>query len=353
MRVLLLSKYDSVGASSRLRSYQYLNFLERHGVTVQVAPLFDDTYIDSLYEGSISRLNILIFYLKRIWILLSFRSYDLLWVEKELFPWVPFFFESILLVRGKPIVVDYDDAVFHRYDKHPNRLIRLILKNKIDQIMSIATVVIAGSEYLVDRASKAGAKRIEKIPTVVDVDRYLPRSNRCSSSEIMIGWIGTPLTARYLLPLIPIFKALHQLHNIRVLAIGAINRHEFQGVIETVPWSEATEASLLTQIDIGIMPLPDEPFERGKCGYKLIQYMASGKPVIASPVGENLHIVKVGINGFLPTNIYEWQQYLLDLCQSESMSLQMGAAGREIVEKEYSLAITAPHLLRIFEDALS
>lgn len=350
MRVLLLSKYDRLGASSRLRSYQYMSFLEQHGVDVVAAPLFDDAYVQGLYNHALPRWRVLVGYLKRLWQLSRSRSYDVLWVEKEALPWLPAFFELSLLVRGTPIVVDYDDAVFHRYDIHRSWLVRFLLGQKIDRIMASSDVVIAGSEYLLDRARRASARHIKKIPTVVDLDRYSSCSERHSPGEVTIGWIGTPGTAPYLLPLISVFKTLRETCRVRVLAIGANNRPDFEGIIETVPWSEATEVTLLSEVDIGIMPLPDEPFERGKCGYKLIQYMASGKPVVASPVGENSHIVRSGVNGFLPNNGVEWLQHLSDLCQSEALRERMGAAGREIVEREYSLAVTAPRLLQILRE---
>lgn len=350
MRVLLLSKYDRLGASSRLRSYQYLSFLQQHGVTVEAAPLFDDTYVQGLYVRAVPRWRVLVGYLKRLCLLFRSRSYDVLWVEKEALPWLPAFFELPLLSRGTPIVVDYDDAVFHRYDIHRSGLVRFVLGQKIDRIMASSDVVIAGSEYLLDRARRAGARRIEKIPTVVDLIRYSSCSERHSPGEVTIGWIGTPGTAPYLLPLIPVFKALRETCRVRVLAIGANNRPEFDSVIETVPWSEATEVALLSEVDIGVMPLPDLPFERGKCGYKLVQYMASGKPVVASPVGENSLIVRSGVNGFLPNNGAEWLRHLSDLCQSKELRKRMGAAGREIVEKEYSLSVTAPRLLKILRE---
>lgn len=350
MRVLLLSKYARLGASSRLRSYQYLPFLHKNGVNVVVAPLFDDAYVQGLYARAVPKWRVLVGYLKRLLVIFRVSSYDVLWVEKEAFPWLPQFFEFLLLARGTPIVVDYDDAVFHRYDIHRSKVVRFLLGQKIDRIMSSADVVIAGSEYLINRARSAGAKRIEKIPTVVDLGRYAERPETNSHGVVTIGWIGTPGTAPYLLPLIPVFKALRETCRVRVMAIGANNRTEFEGVIETVPWSEATEVALLSEVDVGIMPLPDEPFERGKCGYKLIQYMVTGLPVVASPVGENSYIVRVGVNGFLPDDHSQWLESLAKLCNSPSLRKQMGIAGRSIVEKEYSLEAASVRLLQIFKE---
>jgi glycosyltransferase involved in cell wall biosynthesis len=345
MRVLLLSKYDRLGASSRLRSYQYLPYFNQHGVDVEVRPLFDDAYVRSLYKRKVSKWRVVLAYMQRLRHLFNARSYDLIWVEKEALPWFPAFLELFFIRRMAPLVVDYDDAVFHRYDTHRSALVRSVLGRKIDWIMAASDVVIAGSEYLVERAQLAGARRIEKLPTVVDLSRYSSLPIWRVENVLTIGWIGSPGTAHYLLPLIPAFRLLHKNFNVRVLAIGSNNRAEFDDLVEVLPWSEDTEAFLLAHIDIGIMPLRDEPFERGKCAYKLIQYMASGKPVVASPVGENVHVVRPGVNGFLASSQSEWLSALSNLCNDTTLRERCGQAGRAIVEETYSLTVTAPRFL--------
>jgi glycosyltransferase involved in cell wall biosynthesis len=348
MRVLLLSRYDRLGASSRLRSYQYLSYLIQRGVEVEVSPLFDDAYVRGLYTRKVSKWLVVLAYMQRISRLFSAQTYDLIWIEKEALPWLPICFELFFLRRNVPLVVDYDDAVFHRYDTHRSGLVRLVLGKKIDRVMSASDVVIAGSEYLVERARLAGARWIEKLPTVVDLNRYPLLPVRRIDNVVTIGWIGSPGTSHYLLPLISVFYSLHKSFNLRVLAIGASKRAEFDDLVEVLPWSEDTEVSLLAQVDIGIMPLPDEPFERGKCAYKLIQYMASSKPVVASPVGENVYVVRPGVNGFLASSESEWQSALFDLCNDSILRKRFGQAGRAIAEGTYSLAVTAPRLLGIF-----
>lgn len=343
-----MSRYDRLGASSRLRSYQYLPYLNQHGVDVEISPLFDDAYVKGLYIRKVSRLQVVLAYIQRLRQIFNVRSYDLIWVEKEVLPWVPAFLELLLLRRTRPLVVDYDDAVFHRYDKHRSALVRWVLGRKIDWIMAASDVVIAGSEYLVERARLAGARRIEKIPTVVDLHRYSSLPIRRIENVLTIGWIGSPGTAHYLLPLISVFRLLHENFTVRVVAIGAKNCAEFDDLIEVLPWSEDTEATLLSQIDIGIMPLPDEPFERGKCAYKLIQYMAVSKPIVASPVGENVNVVRPGVNGFLATLESEWLSALSKLCNDAALRERFGQAGRDIADQMYSLSVTAPRLLGLF-----
>tara|TARA_B100000989_G_scaffold103827_1_gene76076 strand:+ start:20344 stop:21414 length:1071 start_codon:yes stop_codon:yes gene_type:complete len=352
VRVLLMSKYDRMGASSRLRSYQYLPYLNQHGVDVEISPLFDDAYVKGLYIRKVSRLQVVLAYIQRLRQIFNVRSYDLIWVEKEVLPWLPAFLELLLLRRTRPLTVDYDDAVFHRYDKHRSALVRWVLGRKIDRIMAASDVVIAGSEYLVERARLAGARRIEKLPTVVDLHRYSLLPIRRIENVLTIGWIGSPGTAHYLLPLISVFRLLHENFTVRVVAIGAKNCAEFDDLIEVLPWSEDTEANLLSQIDIGIMPLPDEPFERGKCAYKLIQYMAASKPIVASPVGENVYVVRPGVNGFLATSESEWFSALSKLCNDAALCERFGQAGRDIADQMYSLSVTAPRLLRLFRSII-
>ena len=135
-------------------------------------------------------------YLKRFARILAGRSFDLLWIEKELFPWFPAWTETALAGLGTPYVVDYDDAVFHRYNLHRSRLVRSVLGKSIDTVMRRAHSVVVGNDYLADHARSAGAGRVEYLPSVVDIDRYSPRDKR--GGQFRIGWIGSPVTAPYL-----------------------------------------------------------------------------------------------------------------------------------------------------------
>ena len=162
MKILLLSRYSRLGASSRLRSYQYLPYLKTHGIDVDVAPLLENDYLKNLYAGRRKDLRgIIRAYIRRLGLLINSNSFDLLWVEKEILPWLPAWAEAILAHLGIPYVVDYDDAIFHRYDMHPKAIIRSLLGGKIDTVMSRAALVIVGNKYLADRARKAGARRVE------------------------------------------------------------------------------------------------------------------------------------------------------------------------------------------------
>lgn len=354
MRILALTKYDLLGASSRMRTYQYVSRLRQAGASVDLSPLLGDDYVSGLYSGRTAFGAVIKGYAHRIGAMLGAGRYDVVWIEKEVLPWLPFSVERLLLDRGGRIVVDYDDALFHRYDQHENPVVRAVLGKKIDRVMKRADLVLAGNEYLAKHARHAGASRVEWLPTVVDTDRYAgvrPKA-RENSDPIVVGWIGSPSTASYLRMVAEPFSNLTEGGFIKCIAIGA-NDSQLEGTpFGAVAWSESGEVELLKSLDVGIMPLPDAPWERGKCGYKLIQYMACGLPVVASPVGVNVDLVQTGSNGFLAGNSTEWHHAVLTLARSPYLREAMGLAGRNIVDSTYSLQVQAPRLYELLGSVL-
>src|SRR5690606_8740055 len=153
--------------------------------------------------------------------------------------------------------------------------------------------------YLGNRAKRAGAKNVQVIPTVVDLNRYKLKKESLSSQQIVIGWIGTQSTFKYIESLKEVFLKLAQNYPIKIHVIGVDNNMGIPENVIPIKWSEETEAAEICKFDIGIMPLSDTPWEKGKCSYKLIQYMACGLPVIASPIGMNKEVIKEQENGFL------------------------------------------------------
>ena len=351
MHILALTRYSSLGASSRIRFFQYFPYLTDWGVELEVVPLLDDGYILSLYSGKRpSIFPVAAAYARRIAKLMKSGSFDLLWIEKELFPWLPAWAERILAGAGVPYVVDYDDAVFHRYDMHANPLIRGWLGKSIDAVISHASTVVVGNDYLAGHARLAGAVKIEYLPSVVDINRYSIHEK--TDGKFRIGWIGSPVTAPYLGLIRDALEQATRKLDMHLVLVGAGNRDPLPGLAKDIlPWSEASEAADIQSFDAGIMPLPDGPFERGKCGYKLIQYMACGLPVIASPVGVNMQIVVPGRTGFLPSTSTDWVQAFAMLSSNAELRDAMGKMGRKKVEQEYSLQMTAPRLLEILTKA--
>ena len=355
-RLLVLTRYTRLGASSRLRTFQYAPWLEAAGFAVEYSPFFDDDYLRSLYEGGRKRSQALRCFRGRFHGLRGNAKPDVVWLEKEALPWLPWPLE-VLLWPDVPVVSDHDDAVFHRYDQHASGLVRWLLGQKVDQVMNASALVTAGNAYLAERAVAAGARAVEVVPTVVDLNRYAKRPP-VSRNLPAVGWIGTPQTWADLgKPIHSVLLPVLRARAVHLRAIGAALTPSAGEHLQVVPWSEAAEADLIRSFDIGVMPLPDTPWTRGKCGYKLIQYMACGLPVIASPVGVNTSIVEHGVNGFLASTEEQWRDALWTLLSDPALRHRMGQAGRRKVEAEYSLQVWGPRvaglLMQVVENGLS
>lgn len=322
------------------------------GIHVQVEELLDNRYIKTLYTNGNKNISaIFLSYFKRLFYLLKINDFDLLWIEKELFPWLPSWAEVILNKIGVPFVVDYDDAIFHQYDLHHSLFIRKILGHKIDSVMKNSALVTAGNEYLAERARSSGAKTVEIIPTVIDLNRYNVEEEH-NDKVFTIGWIGAPSTVKYLKLIEPALSEFFKnkpIKSAKLLIVGGEKIDLGAVPLEIREWTEETEVTDISVFDVGIMPLPDEPWERGKCGYKLIQYMACGVPVIASPVGVNKNIVKNGVNGFLASNTEEWVQALNRLIEDKNLKTTMGKRGRSEVENKYCIQVTLPKLTSLLK----
>lgn len=348
-QVLALTRYGRLGASSRLRFLQYLPWLERVGVGCAVQVFIDDEMLLSKYRGEGYRpVQLLRAYTGRALQLQRRQHFDLLWIEKEALPWMPVWFERLLL-RSVPYVLDYDDAIFHNYDLHSNPCVRRLWGRRIDRLMAGARLVVVGNEYLAQRARDAGAPRVEVVPTVVDLDRY-GLAQSAARARPTIVWIGSPATVPYLTALSAPLQALARQVEFTLRVIGG--RLEIPGVdVECLAWSEDGEVAQIAECDIGIMPLSDTPWSRGKCGYKLIQYMACGLPVVASPVGVNRNIVREGENGFLAAASQDWLGRLGQLLLDTSLRQALGRNGRQRVEREYCLQEVAPRLTQLLSVA--
>lgn len=357
MNVLVLTRYSRNGASSRLRFYQYIPYLQECGFSFTISPLFDEAYIKQLNKGEPkNKLHIFWLYIRRLKTLFSAKRYDLLWIEKELFPYIPPFFEYILGKLRIAYVVDYDDATFHLYDQHRLLSVRAFLGSKIKFVMRSSGKVIAGNQYLYSYAKNAGVKKanLECIPTVIDTDLYYEKKVLSDSrKKIRIGWIGSPTTGKYLEMIEEALYDVSAKTGCVITIIGAKPNFNLLNDWDFIEWNEESEIQDISTFNIGIMPLTNDPWSKGKCGYKLIQYMGCALPVVASPVGLNKKIVHHGENGFLAASIDEWKKYLFRLATDEELRKQLGKNGRQFVEKKYSLISAKQTLRKILEEAVN
>ncbi len=351
MKVLFLTKYTYEGASSRYRIYQYISIFTKKGIECIISPFFCDKYIKLLYSNKHISSYLLIKYLiRRIIILLSSRKYDLLVIEKELIPYFPPLFEYILHKLKIKYILDYDDAIFHNYDKNNLLIIRKLLGKKINRVMSWASYIVTGSAYLTEYAKKYN-KNVIEIPTVVDISKY-KLAKKKEDNEFIIGWIGSPSSSEYLISILSSLKKFSTTYNCKIKIIGFDKRlvHILTDLpLEIIEWNEDTEIEEISSFTVGIMPLINSPFAKGKCGFKLIQYMACGMPIIASPIGANLNIVEHNINGFLADNYQDWFKYLEILYSNNELRSYMGNKGKKIVKNKYSLQITSIRYIDIIK----
>lgn len=319
-----------------------------------VSPLFDDAYLAYKYAfGRASTVAVLRAFVQRLWAVIRLPRAAVVVVEYELLPWFPTLLERWLAWRECRIMVDYDDALFHQYDAHPNPWVRRLLGGKIAAVMRLAHTVVAGNAYLADYARRSGASRVAVIPTVIDLANYPLKHSDSACKAFTIGWIGSPSTARYLKMIAPALAELCKGSRARVCLVGSGPIVLKDVPVEVIAWGEKTEVDEIRRFDVGIMPLPDEPWARGKCGFKLIQYMACGLPVVASPVGVNSEIVENGVNGYLASTTDEWIRALKAMMADAELRRQMGVAGRKRVEEKYCLAVTAPRFVELLKQCVA
>lgn len=353
LRIAQLTRYGSLAASTRQRFEQYAPFLSDAGFKTESWPLFDDDYLKQLYDGkNKGPLYTLKSYWRRIAQLATRRDIDLVWVHYELFPYLPGFLERSITLLGAPIVYDFDDAIFHNYDQNGCSILRGILGNKLAPLISRADVALCGNAYLADYARQY-CNNAQIVPTVLDTSVFVP-SSKCSYSSdrpLRIGWLGTPSTwDAYVVPLLPMLLEEAGRVNGEVLAVGSGRSGGTHEHLVRRDWSEDREVADINDMDVCIMPLDESPWAHGKCGYKLIQYMACGRPVIASPIGVNASIVDHHENGFLATSIEDWRTALRTLLSDMPMRNRFGNAGREKAVKEYSLSTWGPRVASIMQD---
>ena len=347
-RICMLTRYSAKGASSRLRSIQYVPLLESNGFDVSIKPLFNDVYLRDLYSGKRKSIFKLLWaYCRRLLQIISIREFDIIWIEKELFPYLPGVFENLIQITGVPYIVDYDDAIPHNYDGNAKPIVRLFLSGKLKSLISNAHLITVGNSYLAELVKIEGAKKTVIIPTAIDSDKY-QNAFLERDATVRIGWIGTPQTQHYLNIVLPALEELSKYKEFVLVTIGAhtISTSGFR--VDCQEWHEHSEVKSLDEIDIGIMPLNDNPWDNGKCGYKLIQYMALGKPVVASPVGVNKDIISEK-NGFFAITQQDWFDALFALLESPDLRDTLGKNGQLIIKNEYTTQISGKRILSILD----
>lgn len=356
-KIVYFTKYTDAGPSSRYRSYQYKEYLEQNGFEVEIKPLFPTQYILDLYgRGKKNWLILLPRYIQRFFQILFFKNYDIIFIEYELFPYAPLVFEKIALLGKKNIVLDYDDATFHTYDKSSHKLIQILLGNKIYQLVKIASIVITGSPYLTKILSEYN-NNIAEIPTSISYIKYQLKQEqqKRENNPFVIGWLGSKNTSVNILPLKDVFIKLQQKHNIELHLVGFDKKllNNLQGVsYKYIQWDAATEVVTIASFNVGIMPLEDNFFNYGKCGFKLIQYMACGVPTISTPLPANIKINRDNNNLFATKNEEWFNAFEKMIEEKEYYKTVVGKKNKQIVEQYYCVEANSKLYVACFNNLL-
>lgn len=339
-------------ASTRYRILQFLPVLDASGIKYTISPFMSPQLYAIKNEKSLSAVAQKIvllssMLLSRLVNILRLSSrYDVIFLQREAFPFFTPFFENLVRRLNENIILDFDDAVFSRPTHEANW--RDILRNpeRFGDVVKLSKLVVVGNDYLYNYARKFNENTIV-IPTVLDMNRYHLKAFR-ATSPVTIGWIGSWSTLGSLKLLESVFSTLTKKYDIRVKVVGAKNIYSFRPAnvsIEHKLWNEEDEIADLLSFDIGVMPLPDNEWEKGKCGFKLLQYMAVGIPAVASPVGVNTQIAEDGKNGFLASTEEEWVYKLGRLIEDFELRCNLGLEGRMTVEANYTLQAIGPRFL--------
>jgi glycosyltransferase involved in cell wall biosynthesis len=313
------------------------------GIDLQIFHLLGNDYLHQRFRGGQFPLKAMIRSgLSRLADLCNQSEYDVVILHCELFPMLPGWVERKLI--RKPYIYDFDDAFYLKYRTGQLGFARPLLGQKFEAVIGGAAAVTAGNHLLAQYARQYNSNT-HYLPTVVDTSRYLPRSGNKKDNIFTVGWIGSPSTTAYLRELAAPLSAIGLEGSVRLVVVGGKAPIVPNVEVVEVEWNEDTELELINSFDVGVMPLPDNDWARGKCAFKLIQYMACGVPVIASPVGANFDIVNSQC-GLMASNPKEWANAFRTLRDKPVMRSEMGQAGRARVVSHYSLHQNLPILAK-------
>ncbi|MGH7495583.1 MAG: glycosyltransferase family 4 protein [bacterium] len=351
MKILFVSPYPILAGSSRLRIHQYLPYLEAHRHEAMVWSFLSMEGYRKLYQrGSFlaKAMAVLAGVARSLVLLLKVRRFDLCMIHREAAPAGGGLLEWLIAKLSRRLIYDFDDALFEPNVSAANRRFAFLKSTrKVARLLSRCDAAIACNNYLESYSQKL-ARKTYQLQTPVDTQLFKPCA-KAENAKVVIGWIGSHSTAPYL---VLAREALQRLCAAfaGALQIDIVGAGDFRldGVpAQYKPWRLENEVEDLRQLDIGIMPMPDDRWTKGKCGFKALLYMSAGLPVVCSPVGFNREIVIPGDNGFWAETSAQWCEALQRLVEDQSFRRQMGASGRRLVEEKFSLEKCAPRFEQI------
>lgn len=376
MKIVFLAPYPVDEApSQRFRFEQYDTLLLQRGFKTTFQSFLSRATWKLFYgSGNVSKkaFALLIGFLKRFLSLLLVPTFDYVFIHREVTPIGPPIFEWVIAkVFRKKIIYDFDDAIWLTDKTNESGLEKIIRwRSKVASICKWSYKVSCGNEYLAAYARQYNSNVVVN-PTTIDTERVhlinplpdpvpaclpvrqaspkhhgIPAQGR---DEVVIGWTGSHSTLKYLESIESVLQTVeHEFPHVSFLVIADRKPDLKLTRLIFIPWNKETEASDLLKIDIGIMPLPDDEWTKGKCGFKALQYMAMEIPCVVSPVGVNTSIIEHGVNGFLAASEKEWADYLRTLISDAEVRKSLGKAGRKKVIAQYSVKSNTENFLRLF-----
>lgn len=312
----------------------------------------------NFYEGNVFKKTLLLStgFFKRFAHVFKAKDFDFIFIHRELFPiGFPIFEWIIVNISKAKIVYDFDDAIWKEDPNEKGSLKGYIkYKSKIAFIIKNSFVISAGNQYLADYANQY-CDYVKINPTTVDTMKlHNPALNRhkdpiSSESIPSIGWTGTHSTIHYLTSIVPVLKRLSSEYSFKFIVISNQCPNFDLNNMEFIKWSKDTEVEDLMKIDIGIMPLTSDPWSKGKCGFKALQYLSLQKPALVSPIGVNAKIVQHGLTGFHCNTEEDWYKYISILFNHKDLGIKMGRKGRAFVKEFYSVESNKENFLSLFE----
>jgi glycosyltransferase involved in cell wall biosynthesis len=353
MNLLFLVPYPlGVAPSQRFRFEQYFSALEKNNISFVIVPFLDDKVWDILYQkrNFVHKIfAVLKGFIKRYLLLFSLGKYDYVFIHREAAPVGPPILEWLIAkVFRKKIIFDFDDAIWIPNTSESNKFFSFLkFYGNTKSICKWAYKVSCGNDYLCDFAKQFNNNVVYN-PTTIDTENYHNQTKQTTNSKVVIGWTGSHSTVQYLDDLIPVFKELEKQYPFELCVISD-RKPDFElKSLNFVQWAKETEIEDLLRFDIGIMPLRNDKWSNGKCGFKALQYMSLGIPALVSPVGVNTKIVDHNINGFICNTNEEWEKYLAQLLSDENKLKELSAKTREKIISKYSVQSNTDNFLLLF-----
>lgn len=352
-KVLFILPYPlRFAPSQRFRVEAFFPLLQQAGFQIEKACFFSASDWNVLYQkGAIGKKigAVMKGFALRIGLLTRIWRYDYIFIHREASPLGPPFIEWFIAKIGrKKFIYDFDDAIWIPNTSKENRMVGWVKAFwKVKYNCRWAYKVVGGNDFLCNYARRFN-NRVVRIPTCVDTETRHNQLKAPQQGKLTIGWTGSHSTLHYLAEIVPVISRLQEEFDFSFLVI-ANKAPKLQLTDWTfLPWQEETEVEDLLRMDIGIMPLKDDAWSEGKCGFKLIQYLALGIPAVASPVGVNQQIIDEGQNGFLCSAPQEWYNALKRLLTDIELRRKMGLHGREKIVAEYSIQSQQQAFLHLF-----